>query len=74
MKEVSLKESVYELCSTHPELVTLMREIGFVNITKPGMLQSVGKFMTIPKGCRTMQISLEDVKEHLSNNGFTIID
>lgn len=74
MKEISLKQSVYEICTAHPELVEVMREIGFVNITRPGMLQSVGKFMTIPKGCRTMRIPLEKVNEHFQAHGFNLVD
>ncbi|OIJ21467.1 hypothetical protein BKP45_01470 [Anaerobacillus alkalidiazotrophicus] len=74
MKEISLKKSIYQLCTAYPELIELMKELGFVNITKPGMLQSMGKIMTIPKGCRTMKIPLEKVKEHLTSHGFKIID
>ncbi|OIJ13934.1 hypothetical protein BKP37_09255 [Anaerobacillus alkalilacustris] len=74
MKEICLKKSIYQLCTAYPELIELMKELGFVNITKPGMLQSMGKIMTIPKGCRTMKIPLEKVKEHLTSHGFKIID
>jgi hypothetical protein len=74
MKEITLKKSIYELCSSYPELIPIMKELGFVNITKPGMLQSMGKIMTIPKGCRTMRIPLEQVRDHLSSHGFKIID
>ncbi|WP_416147132.1 DUF1858 domain-containing protein [Salipaludibacillus sp. HK11] len=74
MKEISLKKSVYELCSEHPELADVMRGIGFVNITKPGMLQSAGRIMTIPKGCRAMGMSLESVCEQLNNHGYKTTD
>ncbi len=74
MKQISLNTSIYDLCKAHPEFINLMKEIGFVNITKPGMLQTMGKIMTIPKGCRTMKIPLEQVREHLTKHGFQIID
>ena len=74
MKEISLKQSVHDICTAHPELLDVMREIGFVNITKPGLLQSVGKVMTIPKGCRTMKIPLEKVKEHFHAHGYKIVE
>jgi formate-dependent phosphoribosylglycinamide formyltransferase (GAR transformylase) len=73
MKEVSLSKTVYELCTQHPDLVEAMRHIGFVNITKPGMLQSAGRIMTIPKGSRAMGIPLEDVKKQLMEHGFKVI-
>lgn len=74
MKEISLQQSVYEICTAHPELLEVMREAGFVRITKPGMLQSVGKFMTIPKGCRTMKIPIEKVKEHFKAHGYNLVE
>jgi len=74
MKELSLKKSVYELCSEHPELVDAMRDIGFVNITKPGMLQSAGRIMTIPKGCRAMGMSLDGVCKKLEQHGYKTIN
>ncbi|WP_280769453.1 DUF1858 domain-containing protein [Salipaludibacillus daqingensis] len=73
MKALHLEKSVYELCSEYPDLVHAMREIGFVNITKQGMLQSVGRMMTIPKGCRAMEMSLDQVCEQLKQHGFKTI-
>ncbi|HRX43475.1 MAG TPA: DUF1858 domain-containing protein, partial [Clostridia bacterium] len=50
MIHISLDETVYDLVSRHPEIRDVMVEAGFGNITKPGMLQSVGRVMTIRKG------------------------
>lgn len=72
MPEISLHKTVYELCSEHPEFADVMSEIGFVNITKPGMLQSVGKVMTIPKGCRVRGIPLDTVIKQLEERGYTV--
>ena len=45
------------------EIISIMVEIGFENITKPGVLQTVGRVMTLPKGCRMKGISLDTVKK-----------
>src|SRR5699024_2996677 len=42
------------------------------DITKPAMLRSVGKLMTIPKGAKMKHISMDEIKEKLAENGFTI--
>ncbi|MBB5173391.1 DUF1858 domain-containing protein [Texcoconibacillus texcoconensis] len=73
-KQLSLKRSVYELSTDYPEIIDIMVELGFENMTKPGMLQSVGRVMTIPKGCRVKNIPLQKVTEAFQANGFTIID
>lgn len=51
-----------------------MTELGFEDITKPGMLNTVGRFMTIPKGAAMKGISLAKVKEVFEEKGFKIID
>ena len=48
-KTIDLAKSVYELSKEFPEFVDIMRELGFSEITKPAMLHSVGKLMTVPK-------------------------
>ncbi|MGX1081292.1 formate-dependent phosphoribosylglycinamide formyltransferase (GAR transformylase) [Bacillus sp. SLBN-57] len=48
-KKIDLDDSVYKLCTLHPELKAVMKDAGFQNITKPGMLETAGRIMTIPK-------------------------
>lgn len=71
-KEISINSSVYELCLTHPEIIDILKGLGFVNITKPGMLQTAGKIMTLPKGCRMMKIPIERVTKTFIEHGFLI--
>ncbi|MFN2747345.1 MULTISPECIES: DUF1858 domain-containing protein [unclassified Bacillus (in: firmicutes)] len=69
-KTIDLNESVYELCTQHPEIKTLMKAVGFEHITKPGMLETAGRIMTIPKGARMKQIDLTLVLDKLKAHGF----
>ena len=48
---LDLSKSVYEICTKFPVIKGLMAENGFAEITEPGRLQTMGRFMTIPKGC-----------------------
>ncbi len=69
-KKIDLNDSVYELCTLHPELKAVMKETGFKNITKPGMLETAGRIMTIPKGARMMQIEWSYILDILEAHGF----
>ena len=71
-KIFDLNQTVYELCNQYPEIISIMVEIGFENIIKPSVLQTAGRVMTLPKGCRMKGISLDTVKEAFQHNGFTI--
>lgn len=70
MKYIDLNKSVYDLVKEYPELVDIMDELGFSEIKKPVMLNSVGRFMTIPKGAKTKGIEMIDIILALKKNGF----
>ena len=67
---IDLNESVFSLCTKHPELVSILSELGFRDITKPGMLQSAGRFMTPVKGAALKHIALNDMVKALAAHGY----
>lgn len=69
-KKIDLNKTVYELTAQYPELIDIMAELGFSEITKKAMLNSVGKIMTIPKGAKMKKIPMNDVITALKANGF----
>ncbi len=73
-KAIDLNKSVYDLCNEHKELPQLLHDLGFVDIIKPGMLHTAGRFMTLKKGAAFKKVSLDLIKETLAANGYEIID
>jgi len=69
---LDLTRSVYELCTTYPKVKEVMAQVGFDEITKPGRLQTMGRLMTIPKGCQAKGIALADVVAALQEAGFVV--
>ena len=65
MKALDLTQPVKTLCEQYPELIDTMRQLGFAEIIKPGMLATVGRFMTIPKGAAMRRIGMETVRNTL---------
>ena len=72
-KRLDLTKSVYELCNEYPELPNILAEIGFKDIIKPGMLPTVGRFMTIPKGAAAKKIDMNIIKGTLMDHGYEVI-
>ena len=70
---LDLGRTVYELCMGDPEIAEILREVGFSDVTKPGMLNTAGRFMTIPKGAGLKRIDLEDVKRTFAERGYAVI-
>ena len=57
-KKLDLNKPVFELVQEYPELVDVLKDLGFSEITKPAMLNSVGRITTIPKGAKMRNISM----------------
>lgn len=70
--EIDLTKSVYEIVSLYPQVKEIMFEIGFKEIAQPGMLQTAGRYMTIPTGARMKKIPLEEIVAAFKANGFTV--
>lgn len=68
---IDLNETVYALCTKHPDLIGLLSALGFSDITKPGMLQSAGRFMTPVKGAALKRIPLEQIIDTLAEHGYS---
>jgi hypothetical protein len=73
MIDINIKDSVYTLCTVYPELVEVLKAMGFTDISNPKMLNTVGRFMTLDKGAKLKNISIDHIKETLLENGFHLI-
>ncbi|WP_173432526.1 DUF438 domain-containing protein [Sharpea azabuensis] len=61
------------LVEEYPELIDIMAEIGFKEITKPISLKMMGRVMTIPKGCSVKGFDLNDIITKLNSYGFECV-
>ena len=71
-KKLDLSKSVYDLVTEYPEVIDIMKELGFSEITNKVMLNSVGKIMTIPKGAKMKGVSMIDIVGAFMKAGFTL--
>jgi hypothetical protein len=70
--EIDFNKSVHDLCKEYPEVKNILAELGFSDITKPGMLETAGRFMTIKKGSIAKGIDIEKIKQEFLNRGYEI--
>ena len=71
-KKLDLSKSVYDLVQEYPEVIDIMKGLGFTEIMNKVMLHSVGKIMTIPKGAKMKGISMMDIVGAFMKAGFTL--
>jgi len=72
MIEIDANEILFDLVQKHPGVKEAMEAIGFVNIIKPGMLQSAGRIMTIKKGAKMKGIYWGRIESIFKEHGFII--
>ncbi len=72
MKEIDLKKNVYELTETYPELIGILKELGFLGVANPIARKTMGRVTTIPQGCQKQGKDLNEVIETLEKKGFII--
>ncbi|HEX3048004.1 MAG TPA: DUF1858 domain-containing protein [Bacillota bacterium] len=71
-KLIDLSKTVFEIAQENPETVDIMKELGFTDIIKPGMLNTAGRFMTIPKGAAMKGIGLDKIEDTFRAYGYQI--
>ena len=71
-KIVDFNKTVYELCTEDPFIIEIMKELGFEQITKQGMLQTAGRVMTIPKGARMRDKEITDIVQTFEKHGYAV--
>lgn len=72
MKELDLKKPVYELTETYPELIEILKELGFLGVANPVVRKTLGRMMTLPEGCKKQGKDLDEVLKKLEEHGFKV--
>ena len=70
MKELDLSKSVYELTEAYPELISILKEMGFLGVGNPIARNTLGRVTTIPQGCQKQGKELAEVIKKLEEMGF----
>ncbi len=72
MKEIDLKKSVYELTEAYPELIEILKGMGFFGVVNPVLRKTLGRMTTIPQGCEKQKKDLNEVIKELQEAGFEV--
>ncbi len=72
MKEIDLNKSVYDITQAYPELIAILKELGFLGVSNPIARNTLGRVTNIPQGCQKQGKSPEEVIKKLEESGFTV--
>ena len=71
-KKIDFSKTVFELTNEYPEIKDIMVELGFTEIVKEELRNSMGKIMTIPKGAMVKGIPMPDIIAAFMVHGFEL--
>ena len=74
MNKININHTIQSIVSDYPDIKDILFELGFKDIVKPGMLQTVGRFMTIQKGAELKNIALPLIKETFNLHGYELTE
>lgn len=73
MIPIQKEESIYSLVIKYPIVKDIMIELGFTDIVKPGLLQSIGRIMNLKKGSEMKNIHFDIIIETFQKYGFEVV-
>ena len=73
-KVIDFSVPIKKLAEKYPDFVQIMYDCGFTRIKIPGLLQTVGRVMTIPLGAQAMKIDLNKVKMAFEEKGYKVVE
>ncbi len=72
MKEIDLTKSVYELTEAYPELIEILKGMGFLGVANAAGRNTMGRETTVPQGCQKMGLDMAEVVKTLTEAGFEV--
>lgn len=72
MNTIYLEDSVYTTLQNHPEVKDLLIELGFMPLSQPQMVQTVGRITSLKKGSKIAKIPLDTIIRQLELNGYIV--
>ncbi|KRL81112.1 iron-sulfur cluster assembly protein [Lactobacillus ultunensis] len=73
-KIIDFSVPIKKLADEYPDFVQIMYDCGFTRIKIPGLLNTVGRVMTIPLGAQAMKIDLNKIKQAFKQKGYKVIE
>ena len=72
MKKIDLNKSIYELTEEFPELIEILKDMGFIGVINPLVRKTIGRKTTLLEGIKKQGKDLEEVFKKLKDKDFRV--
>lgn len=74
MTDIDLRKSIYQLTEEHPDMIDVLKDLGFAGIAFAAVRSTIGRTMTLLEGCRKQGKDVSEVINHLTQRGYRVIN
>jgi uncharacterized protein len=71
---INIQQTVFEIIKAYPEYKQVLIEAGFSKLADSGMLNTMGKIMTLEKGMMLRNIAIDDLERVSNTYHFTLFN
>jgi uncharacterized protein len=72
MKEIDLDWNLHEMTEAYPELIPILKEMGFAGVANPVTRNTLGRLTTLPEGCKRQGKDFDEVLAQLRERGYEV--
>lgn len=69
---ININETILSLVTKDEKIKDILNDLGFKEIVKPGMIQTVGRFMTLKAGSSMRKIELSVIIKTFEDKGYIV--
>jgi hypothetical protein len=66
---ITNEDTIYSICTEYPQVIDILYNFGFTQIKQPMMIQTVGRYMSLKKGCVMRGFDYEELVCILRSQG-----
>ncbi len=72
MKTINLDDTLFKITEEDPELIPVLKDLGFAGVSNPVMRNTHGRIMTINMGIDKLGMNKEAIVKALTEKGYNI--
>jgi translation initiation factor 1 (eIF-1/SUI1) len=72
VKEIDANSTIYEITQADPELIEILKDVGFAGVANPVARNTVGRATTLVQGSEKHGLDLEDIAGQLRERGYEL--
>jgi len=72
VKQIDANSTIYDIAQANPELIDILRDLGFAGVANPVARNTVGRETSLVQGSEKHGLDLDQIATRLREHGFEL--